>query len=316
MASSSRHGLPERSRPVSGRVEIVLSAVGYGFIGVFGKRAYAAGIAPSEFLTMRFAIAATLLWIFVVITRRRDLDVSRQQIVTCAGLGIFGYACFTTLYFYALKGLSASLTSLLLYTFPVIVTIAAWLLFSEPVGWKRWSALPTVSLGLVLLLWGDVTVTSWTAVLLALGSAVLYSGYILASSRMLRGLDSLVAGLFIMTAAAFACALFGRPSMAQIAAFDTGTWGAILGIATLSTLGPLVLFLRGLEKLSSSEASILSLIEPLTAVVSSAILLGERLAPVQFVGGGLILGALALSSLGQGRPCDRSDAAEQRERAL
>ncbi|HEY7184035.1 MAG TPA: EamA family transporter, partial [Blastocatellia bacterium] len=49
----------------------------------------------------------------------------------------------------------------------------------------------------------------------------------------------------------------------------------------------------------NAEASILSLVEPLTAVVAASLLLGERLAPLQVLGGALILGALAFSSLGK-----------------
>jgi drug/metabolite transporter (DMT)-like permease len=276
---------------------VVLSAAGYGFIGIFGKRAFAAGLAPGEFLTLRFAIASAALWAFMLVARRRDLAVTRRQLAACAALGVFGYALFTTLYFHALRGLSASLTSLILYTFPVIVTVAAWALFKEPIGWRRALALPVVGVGLLLLLSGDIAVTSWGAVGLALASALFYSAYILASSRLLRGLDSLVAGLYIMTAAAVALAVVGCPTPAEVAALDASAWGSVLGIATVSTLGPLVLFLRGLSKLSNAEASILSLVEPLTTVVAASVLLGERLSPLQFAGGALVLGALVLSSL-------------------
>jgi drug/metabolite transporter (DMT)-like permease len=279
---------------------VVLSAAGYGFIGIFGKRAFAAGLAPGEFLTLRFAIASAALWAFMLVARRRDLAVTRRQLAACAALGVFGYALFTTLYFHALRGLSASLTSLILYTFPVIVTVAAWALFKEPIGWRRALALPVVGVGLVLLLSGDIAVTSWGAVGLALASALFYSAYILASSRLLRGLDSLVAGLYIMTAAAVALAVVGCPTPAEVAALDASAWGSVLGIATISTLGPLVLFLRGLSKLSNAEASILSLVEPLTAVAAATVLLGERLSPLQLAGGALVLGALVLSSLRSG----------------
>lgn len=299
---SSRRPSVDPRRAAIGRVEILLSAAGYGFIGIFGKRAYAAGLGPGEFLTLRFALAAGALWIFMLVARRRDVVVTRAQLLSCCALGVGGYAVFTTLYFHALQGLSASLTSLLLYTFPVMVTVAARLMFDEPIGWKRGVALPVVGVGLVMLLWGDIVVNAWSAVAFALGAAVLYSAYVLASSRLLRGLDSLVAGLYIMTAAAVSLAVFDCPSPAEVAALDASAWGSVVGIATMSTLGPLVLFLRGLEKLSNAEASILSLVEPLTAVVASAIILGERLSAIQLTGGALILLALVFSSISRSRP--------------
>lgn len=290
------------SRHAIGRIEVVAAAAGYGFLGVFGKQAYAAGLGPGEFLTMRFVAAAAILWVYVLVARRSALVWDRRKIAACAALGVFGYALFTSLYFHALKDLSASLTSLLLYTFPVMVTIAARVLFGEPIGWKRGVALPIVAAGLVMLLWGDITVHNWVAVALGLGSAVFYSTYILASSRWLRGVDSMIAGLYIMTAAAIALFAIAHPSIEQLRGLDARAWTAVAGIALVSTLGPLVLFLRGLEKLSSPEASILSLVEPMTAVLSATVLLGERLSFVQVLGGAIILGAMALSTSRPARP--------------
>lgn len=279
----------------------MLSAAGYGLLGVFGKTAYAAGLEPGELLTLRFGLAALVLWAYVFAARRELVRLDWRRIAVCAALGVFGYALFTSLYFRALTSLSASLTALLLYTFPVIVTVAARLLFDEPIGWRRGAALPVVAAGLVMLLWGDMTVTDWAAVGLGLGSALFYSTYILASSRAIRSMHGLTAGLYIITAAAVALAAVSTPSAEKLASLDAAAWATIAGIALLSTVGPVILFLKGLEKLSSAEASILSLVEPITAVLSAALLLGERLAPVQLAGGALILAALAFSSLGGAR---------------
>jgi drug/metabolite transporter (DMT)-like permease len=301
MDSSSKPGFDETghgllSRHNVGRLEVLASAAGYGFIGIFGKRAFAAGLGPGEFLTMRFAIASALLWLYVLAFRRDILKLGRRQVLSCVALGVCGYALFSSLYFRALEGLSASLTALILYTYPVIVTIGARVLFKEHVSWRRAAALPVVAVGLVMLLWGDLAVTDWRAVGFGLGSAVLYSAYILASSRLLRGIDMMAAGLAIMTSAALALSVAALPTAEQVAALDAGGWGSVVGIAVLSTIGPLILFLKGLEKMTNAEASILSLVEPLTAVVAAGLLLGERLAPVQLAGGAVILAALLFSS--------------------
>jgi drug/metabolite transporter (DMT)-like permease len=299
-SDASEHGL--LSRHNVGRLEVLASAVGYGFIGIFGKRAFAAGLGPGEFLTMRFVIASSLLWIYVLAFRREILKLDRRQVLSCVALGVCGYAFFSSLYFRALEGLSASLTALLLYTYPVIVTIGARVLFKEHVSWRRAVALPVVAGGLVMLLWGDMAVTDWRAVGFGLGSAVLYSAYIMASSRLLRGINMMAAGLAIMTSAAIALAVVALPTPAKLSALDPAAWGSVLGIAVLSTIGPLILFLKGLEKMTNAEASILSLLEPLTAVVAAGLLLGERLAPVQLAGGAVILAALVFSSTKPTKP--------------
>ena len=63
----------------------------------------------------------------------------------------------------------------------------------------------------------------------------------------------------------------------------------------------MILFLKGLEKLTNAEASMLSTIEPLTAAILATIVLGEKLSGVQIAGGVLVLGALIASSLRSAR---------------
>jgi drug/metabolite transporter (DMT)-like permease len=76
-----------------------------------------------------------------------------------------------------------------------------------------------------------------------------------------------------------------------------GAWSAVIALALISTVGPMVLFLMGLEKISGTEASLLSTMEPVTATIAAALVLGESLSPLQLLGGGLVLAALVVSSL-------------------
>jgi drug/metabolite transporter (DMT)-like permease len=120
-------------RRIIGLVQIVTAAVGYGLLGIFGKRAYRTGMQPGELLALHFLLASAVLWSYILVAKRSALRITFRQAVNCAVLGVLGYALFSTLYFEALKGLSVSLTVLLLYTYPAIVMIGSWLLFKERV---------------------------------------------------------------------------------------------------------------------------------------------------------------------------------------
>ena len=289
------------SRRSIGAMQIVTSAACFGLLGIFGKQAFAAGITPAELLSTRFAIASLILWSFVLLTRPHILSLDKRQILACAILGIFGYALFTSLYFEALVFLSASLTVLLLYTFPVIVTIGAWILFKERISSAQILALPIVMLGLILLLRGDTNVIAWQGVVLGLLSAVCYSAYVLASSRLLHSTNPLAAGLLIMTFAALTMIFRSPPDISRLVNYNASAWIAILGLALVSTILAMILFLKGLEKLTNAEASMLSTIEPLTATILATIVLGETLSPLQIAGGAFVLGALLASSLGSSK---------------
>ena len=68
----------------------------------------------------------------------------------------------------------------------------------------------------------------------------------------------------------------------------------IAGIALVSTVAAITLFFAGLERVGPTRASTLSTIEPVCTVLLAALLLDERIAPIQLAGGALILGAVVL----------------------
>ncbi len=55
--------------------------------------------------------------------------------------------------------------------------------------------------------------------------------------------------------------------------------------------------------MGAAQASLISTVEPLWTILAASILLGERLAPIQWVGGALILAGVLLSQTrGRGAP--------------
>jgi len=280
-----------------GIIEILVSGVGFGFLGIFGKSAYAAGLTPGELLALRFLIASSLLALWLALFRRDVLRLTRQELVSSVLLGASGYAVFSSCYFIALKGLSASLTVLLLYTYPVVVTVGARLIFGEPLGPRARVALPLACAGLLMLIWGDFSVTRPAALLFGLGSSVFYSAYILASRRYLRGAHPFASALVIQAAAGItlgAIHLHDPDRLATLAAGARVLAPPVFGIAVVGTLFPITLFLSGLRRLTSAETSILSTAEPATAIIAAGLLLGERLSATQLLGGAAVILAMLL----------------------
>jgi drug/metabolite transporter (DMT)-like permease len=275
-----------------GILQVLVSGVCFGFLVLFGKWAFAAGLTPGEFLCLRFLTASLLLFLWLFTMNRGALRLPLKTILHCAGLGIFGYALFSSFFFYALQGLSASLTTLLLYTYPVIVSVAAWILFKERLSLVTSLALPIVSAGLCLLIAAQFQVFATRALLFGFLSAVFYSLYILVSSRVLRGIAPLTSTFYIMLFAGIALALLHLRGH-TIAVIPAACW-IVLATAVIGTLAAMSLFLAGLQKLSSGEVSILSTAEPVTGVILAAAFLGERLLPVQWIGAALILAGMIL----------------------
>jgi uncharacterized membrane protein len=104
---------------------ILLSAAGFGAMPIFAKLAYAEGVDFSTLLFLRFALAGGLMAAIMFV---RNLDwPSGKPLWLLIAMGSIGYVGQAFCYFAALQYATAGLTALLLYLYPVIVTlISAW----------------------------------------------------------------------------------------------------------------------------------------------------------------------------------------------
>ena len=72
----------------------------------------------------------------------------------------------------------------------------------------------------------------------------------------------------------------------------------ILGVATVAGIVPIGAFYAGAQRLGAARAALISTVEPIYTIVAAGYLFGERLAPLQLVGGALILGAVLVAEWG------------------
>lgn len=279
--------------PTTGVLCCLASAASFGAMGVFGKLAYDEGATVGTLLATRFVLAAALFWLLAICAGgTRDLRaLSRRDVVVALALGAVGYGAQAGGYFAALERLDASLLSLLVYTFPVIVTVTAIALGREPASRRTAAALALASTGLVLVLAGAAAgALDALGTALGLGAAVVYSAYILISEGVAARVVPLALSTLVCTGAAMTLTLAGfasgdlDPGGVSAAGF---AW--LGGLAALSTVGAIALFFAGLRRVGPSAASILSTLEPVVTVALAFTVFGEALGPAQLAGGALVL---------------------------
>lgn len=279
-----------------GFIFVLLAGVGFGFLGIFGRLAFQSGLSVGELLTFRFALAAIILFIGLLFYNPKLLKINLKQLAISSGLGIFGYAVFSTLYFKSIEGISVALAALLLFTFPIFVSLGAHFILKERMPRRQVISLVLACAGLAVLLWGPLVVHSLSSVIFAISAALAYSVYVLVSGRFQKNVPPFTSSLYVIISAGVALYIFHQPSFTRLPQLTTQQYFIILGIAVVSTIGPLTLFLAGLQKLSSAKASIIVMIEPVVAAIAAWLLLGEQLTAQQLVGGGIVLLALFLNA--------------------
>lgn len=292
---------------------VLLSASGFASMAIFGKQAFAAGFGVVEVLAVRFSLAAPMLALVLLVLRRSltSLRIDRGSLVRVVGMGAIGYAVQASLFFAALSRISASLTGLLLYLYPALVTAGAVLL-------GRHRATRMTSIGLVTALGGTALIVGLPSgridpvgVALGIAAAFWYAGYILVGERVLGDIDPLVTSVYVTAGAAASFVVVGGGILGQLDFDDVDPqgWPSLVAIAVLATALAIGCFFAGMARIGSTWASITSSWEPVCTVVLSVLVLGEHLTAAIVVGGALVVfGAVVLPLVGARAKTDAATA--------
>jgi drug/metabolite transporter (DMT)-like permease len=119
----------------AGVLLVLISAVSFGFMAIFARLAYAQGVGVDELLFLRFLSAFLIMGAILVASQRMVLPRGGDLLMLIA-LGALAYFLQSTLYFTALLYSPVAIVALLLYTYPVFVTIGAFML-----GWEKFQQL-------------------------------------------------------------------------------------------------------------------------------------------------------------------------------
>lgn len=289
-------------RQLTGSILVVVAAIGFGFMVLFGKAwTLDRGVSVEMMLFLRFVIAGAIMAGIMV---ARGLKWPRGG--TLVGLIMMGailYVAEAMFFFQATLHIPGPLVSLLLYIYPVIVTIFAWLFLKEKLKSPQLVALGLAIIGLVMTIVPELReqrrpltprADAALGVLLGIGCAVSYSIYILVGGRFSRrGGGAIPASTIVIlsTAAVFGAMTLGRGDPLPNVPI---AWAGVLGLALISTVISITALLAGLERIGPVQTSTLSTLEPVTTALVGATLMNDTLSAVQLSGGACILAAAVI----------------------
>jgi drug/metabolite transporter (DMT)-like permease len=195
----------------------------------------------------------------------------------------------------SLKHIEPELADLLLFAYPVLVSLGAAALGRERFSSRRAAALAAATAGIALALTGGGTgVIDPLGVALALASAVIYAMYVLASSSLLRTTDPFVLAASVSSGAAIT--FFADAAIHGQLAPRGGVTGVglVVAVALSSSVIGTSAFMVGVRRLGASRASIVSSAEPALTAAFALAAFGDRLGTVQLAGAGLVLASVPI----------------------
>nr|NLD41019.1 DMT family transporter [Actinomycetales bacterium] len=286
-----------------GIVAILVSAIGMGMAGLFGRMATPDGAIMGEFLTFgRMAVGAIgMLAILTFSGRLRAIRQTRLSWPVVLGGVFLGISLAT--YLSATVLIDLSLAVVLHYLGPVIATLLARFMLKERIATADALSLITSFAGMMLaagLIGGGASARSSEdqvlGIVLGVISGITYGGALLCY-RYRPDMPSDVRSLWNFVFGAVTTAgmlVIARPDLSAMTASNWAWAGALFLICGLVALGMLVVAGKYLR---ASELSGLSYTEIIVATMLGAAVFGEGLSPMVMLGIGLILVAAVLPLL-------------------
>jgi drug/metabolite transporter (DMT)-like permease len=286
---------------VSGRDETVggllvgLASVLFGSVVIFGRYTLEEGVSVPSMLAIRFAIGAILLGLALVATRRPLLAASGER-RGLAVLAVCGYAVESSFFFSAVEHGTAAAVTLLFFTYPVFVTLGTWALGrGAPAGMTMLALACAVGGTAVVVGFGAGLAIEPVGAVLALASALTYTGYLIGADTVLRRTNPMTSAMWVSGGASLGLFAFALVS-GQWTAPTAQAWWPLLGMGIASGAA-FACLLSGLQRLGAVRTSIVAATEPLSTAVLAFVFLDESVTPATIVGGTFILVGAVIASV-------------------
>lgn len=268
---------------------MIASMAIFGTLGVFTRNI---AVTSGELALYRAVLAISLIAVYLVCTKQNiNLKASKKELVLLlfsgAAIGINWILLFE-----AYKYTTISAATLSYYFAPVIVTVICPILFHEKLTGKQIFCFIMSTFGLIMIT-GTSNIRDkrdFIGILFGISAAIFYAAVIILN-KFIRNIDGIHRTfLQFLSAIIILVPYVLLTSGIHLGNLDIKGWGNLLIVGLFHTGITYCMYFSSLKELAGQEASILSYIDPLVAVLISVLILGETMSIAQAIGGVLILG--------------------------
>lgn len=271
---------------------IILSALSFGSISVLTVLITAVGVPLLTAMAWRYVLGVTLL---AVVARPSQLrTIPQRRVVQLLVIGGCGQALITYLSLHALEYIPVGPLAFLFYTYPAWVALLAAMRRTERLTPVRVIALMLALAGVTIMVGAPTEKLNLIGVMLALGSALLYSAYLPALEHVQDGVPAIIATLLLIAGAAITFVMAALFTSEFYLPAGLAVWSKIFLLALVSTVIAFLTLIKGLAVLGPVRTAIIATVEPFFTATLGVLVLGNQLSASTLVGGILIAAAVLL----------------------
>jgi drug/metabolite transporter (DMT)-like permease len=294
--------VPER-RVLTGMALVTLAGTAFGITPTLATISFDSGANPAGTLVTRFTIGATLLVGARTLIFRNRSWPERSVVLRLLGLGATGFFLGSFMYFTALSRIDTGLAVVLTYCYPAFVVFFGWWFLSHRPTRGVLVALVATTAGVFVTV-GEIGGGERWAALLCVGSALSYTFYMLAGSRLFPRTDVLTGTSIVLVGGMGAYWLYALLAPDGVGVRFPGApsgWVAAFALGAVSTVVGTSAMFAGINRIGPGHASVVTTIEPVVAITAGMVFLGETLTVGRAAGATLVVGALVGLATVEGR---------------
>ena len=288
-------------RPFKGYLFILGATLFWGVSATLAKVLFTRHVDTLVLVQMRMTLSCIILLAFFLLFKRHLLRVRAGDLYRFALLGIAGMAGSNFTYYFTIRETNVATAILLQDMAPLLVVAYAAASGDESLGLRKIGAGLLSFAGCYLVVAGrDFSGFSMSRIglLSGIGSAACWAFTNVWLRRLLKRYSVWTCLIYALLFASVFWMAINPPWSVASAGYTPSLWAVFFGFAMISILIPHSFYFAGIRELTASQAIITATFEPVVAILSAFMILGELLTGVQLAGAAIVLVAVAVLQLG------------------
>lgn len=280
-----------------GYLSIATATLFWGVSATIAKFLFKHEVDLLTLVQMRSTLSFIILFSILFVFKKEYIKISASDIPHFMLLGVIGIAGSNFTYYFTLNEINVATAIIMQYTAPVLVVLYGVLFGSEKITFvKIISAfLSLAGCSLVVRIFDlQFLNLSKLGIISGVASAFCWAFFNIYGKKTGSKYNIWGNLTFALMFAGIFWLLINPPWKIFNSSYSANDWLIFFTFAMISVLFPYFFYFNGLRYISSSSAIITSTLEPVVAIVSSWIIIGEKLTLIQIVGSLLVLMSVVL----------------------
>ncbi|TMG34488.1 MAG: DMT family transporter [Chloroflexi bacterium] len=269
----------------------------FGIGGVIAKTAFNAGVEPAVLAEWRVLFGFLAFLAIVAAWRPAALRIRRADLTLFLAFGVAGLAGVSLVFYLAIQRIPIGVALVIEYTGPILLLVWA-RLRGRRVGGRLWLAAALALAGCFFAAGAyDAALRELNGVGLALAAAdaVIFALYFALAERLQTRYSTSTVLVW-----GFGFALVGWSVVRPLWTLPWTTtppeaYALLAAVVVVATVIPFALTLGAIALIPAARVGLAGTFEPAVAAVAAWVVLGERLEPLQLVGGAIVLAGVVLA---------------------